>query len=189
MNKDVVLAGTSSAMTEVLSAAEKIGLSWRKTTESIIETGNLLLTAERSFNPSQFRSLTQNLTKNWGISPSVISKLKKIAGNPVLIDPTNIARLPPSYATLYEIALVDEGKLKNAISDGTISPKTQLKDVFAKFPKNARASRASSTTQAAVLTVSYRGGAEAISDEDLDELKGILDRLDNKMSVVRRGLP
>jgi hypothetical protein len=117
----------------LLEHATLITASWRTAAASIVETGRLINLAEQELSPSDYRTLRLYLVENSGLSQTVVSKLKTIARNPTLLNPDYQGKLPPSYATLYHIAKIDETKLKEAIEQGVINPNTQLRDVTSNF--------------------------------------------------------
>ena len=53
----------------------------------------------------------------------------KIASHPVLSNTAHARYLPPHWMTLHALTKLDESTLKAKIQDGTITPKTQRKDV------------------------------------------------------------
>ena len=118
MSTEVAISKPKDLPADILQSVQEIAASWRKSTEAIIETGNLLNKAESDFTHEQYSSLRDYLIAEVGISNSVISKLKTIARNPLLIDPNYHHRLPPSYATLYQISKIEQSVLNRHSPSG-----------------------------------------------------------------------
>jgi len=163
------------------SYAGKIASTWQKAALSIIEAGQYLLEAEDHLAPDQYRALTLHLVEEVGMSASTISKLRRIALNPVLTSPDNVPKLPPSYATLYRMAQVEETQLQAAFEDDTISTDTQLKEVETAFFKKPKKTKPSITPP--TVTITFRGDLSNVSGERLQALRVAMDDLKFDMQV------
>ena len=64
-------------------------------------------------------------------------RLMAIAGNPVIANAAHASLLPPSWGTLYELTKLPSVQLEAKISDGSINPRLERRDVAALLP-NAR---------------------------------------------------
>jgi hypothetical protein len=102
-----------------------IRTSWQKSTESIIETGALLLQARKELERDVFHAMRLPFGKR------TRERLMKIAGNPVLSLATHASHLPPSWMTLYELSKLPHPTLLAKIEDGTIRPDMERKDATA----------------------------------------------------------
>ena len=109
-----------------------------------------------------------------------------IARNPVLLDPNYQAKLPPSYATLYQISKIEKDALIGAIEGGDITPVTQLKDINAKFGSLVAKPRKKSSET--VLSVSLLGNLQDIEPSVLERLMEVLRELEQQVKVNVRGL-
>lgn len=187
MSTEVTVNELKDFPADILQSVQEIAASWRKSTEAIIETGNLLNQAESKFTHEQYSSLRDYLITEVGMSNSVISKLKTIARNPILIDPNYHHRLPPSYATLYQISKIEEDKLKNALDEGEITSLTQLKDVTAKFGSLTRKPRKKNDIQTN-LTVTFSGDLAVLDVDLLRSLREVLASLQQHITVKTRGI-
>lgn len=153
--------------------------SWSKVASTIIETAQALKKAKRELERPQYREVKQHLIENRIMSGTVISKLMKIANDPVLSDPNNVNRLPSSYATLYAIALKDSESVKTAIDSGAINAGTQLKDLRLIFPSTGKAE-----PEEPVMTITIRGEVPA---DLLGSLSDILSQIAYCATVSRKG--
>lgn len=172
---------------EVIEFASKIASSWRKAAASIVETGEFILEAERTLSPAKYRDLMFHLNEEVGISASVISKLRMISSNPVLTLADNIPKLPRSYATLYRMSQAQDDDLRKALDNDVINDETQLKDVETTlFPKKKKEKDENSSRPTLKLTLS--GDLSKVPTEELDELKGLLNKLKRSVLVTAKGL-
>jgi hypothetical protein len=185
---DVTVFTQNETLTErVAEAANLIAASWRKSTESIIETATLLRMADDQLPPAEYSMLRDHLIKNVGMSASVISKLKGIARNPVMLDPNYANRLPPSYATLYQLSKLEEPILEEGIKSGEITSVTQLKDVHAKYGSLISKSRKKPEAKT-TLSVTFTGDLVELDEELVARLKGILQEIESLITVNVKGL-
>jgi DUF3102 family protein len=69
------------------------------------------------------------LLKSLRLSERTAQRLMKIAANEVLANPTHVSHLPPSWGTLYELAMLPPKLLEARIIDGTITPDLARKDI------------------------------------------------------------
>src|SRR6185312_7821302 len=120
--------------------ADKINASWRKTTESILETARLCADANKDLKSKDRARLIKQLAFN----AATFSKLVKIGSKYQLQQDPVKSLLPPSYSILYEIAKLTEGDLQAAISEGVINPGMTRRDLDAWLGKSRDESSASS---------------------------------------------
>lgn len=167
----------------------KVGItaSWRKVASSIVETGRLLLDAEQQLDRAGFTALRKHLVENCIMSESVISKLLGIARNSVLSAPENISLLPASYATLYVLAGKDPFEVQTAITDGRISPHTQLKDLNDLFP-DATSKLVQKPVAINGFSVVVRNDLSAVPSEVLSALKAAVASVSAYVPVEVKGL-
>jgi hypothetical protein len=125
-----VLAGGRPAFTW----ADRISEAWQKSTTAIIETGRLLIQAKDGLERGQWLQMIQ---AELPFNQRTAQRLMAIAQHPVLSNTTHVSHLPSSWGTLYELTKLPESQFKAKLSDGTINPKMERRDVAALLP-NAR---------------------------------------------------
>lgn len=160
--------------------------SWRKVASSIMETGRLLLQAEAQLDRAGFTAIRKHLVDNGIMSETVISKLLKIARNTVLSAPDNLPLLPASYATLYVLAGKDPADVQNALSEGQITPLTQLRDVTDLFPTQSKKVHKVAVPTGIVVTV--QGDLSDVPADKVNEFKAAIEALKEFVTVDVKGL-
>lgn len=106
--------------------AGAISGAWRKSLEAVLETGRLIREAKDALPHGEFTAMVERelpFGERWA------QMLMKIAGHPQLTDPKHASVLPPSPATLYELAKLDEKTFERKLADGTIRPDMQRREV------------------------------------------------------------
>jgi tellurite resistance protein len=98
--------------------AKEINKSWRKTTDSVLETARLCAEADKALRADE----KSKLIKGLDFSKATFSKLVKIGSKPQLQSDPIKASLPPSYSIVYEVAKLKEPDLQVAIKEGVINP-------------------------------------------------------------------
>jgi hypothetical protein len=88
----------------------KITATWRKSVESIIETGRLLVEAKASLAYGQFGDLIEKLP----FSHRTAQCLMRIAEHRMLVNPHTCAELPASWRALAELARIPEERWAEA---------------------------------------------------------------------------
>ncbi len=151
-----------------------------------METGRLLLQAEEQLDRAGFSAIRKHLVENGIMSETVISKLLKIARNSVLSAPENVPLLPGSYATLYVLAGKDPVEVQTALTEGKITPLTQLKDVTDLFaPKS---DKVETTADVKDIVVTVKCDLTNVPSDKVLALKAALDALQDYVSVEVKGL-
>ena len=107
--------------------ADKINASWRKTTESVLETARLCADANKDLKSKDRARLIKQLAFN----AATFSKLVKIGSKYQLQSDPLKSLLPPSYSIVYEVAKLNEGDLQVAITEGVINPGMTRRDLDA----------------------------------------------------------
>jgi hypothetical protein len=107
--------------------AEEINKSWRKTTDSVLETAKLCAETSKKLNDGEMHKLKGQLE----FQASTFSKLVKIGSNALLQKDPVKTLLPPSYSIVYEVAKLKEADLQVAIKDGVINPGMSRSDLSA----------------------------------------------------------
>lgn len=84
-----------------------------KDVKSIIGMGQFLARMKENFRGDE---LARKVYVDYGISESSINKLIRISKHPILSDPKNADRLPPSWAILYELRFLPDEMLKDKLN-------------------------------------------------------------------------
>jgi hypothetical protein len=108
--------------------------AWQKSTTAIIETGRLLIQAKDSLEHGQWLEM---VGAELPFAERTAQRLMAIASNPVMANAAHAPHLPPSWMTLYELTKVSHSQLEAKLSDGSINPRMERRDVAALLP-NAR---------------------------------------------------
>jgi hypothetical protein len=103
--------------------AKLIKSAWHKSVRDILEVGHLCAQADDQLGKSERSALIKEL----GFSKSTFSKLVKNGKDPRL--QSIIKHLPASYTTIYEIAMLDDKTLNDAVEDGIIHPGSQREEI------------------------------------------------------------
>jgi hypothetical protein len=106
-------------------AIKEISLSWRKTTQAIIETAKVLKKYQLE---SNWSDIQEKLDSENIIKISVQKFLLGIGNNPVLMNEQNYQRLPPHYNTLYHLSTIKSDKLEKLINKDEVNISTDLSD-------------------------------------------------------------
>ena len=102
---------------KVKEYARSINASWRKSTDSVIETARLCADADKKLKPSEKSKLFDVLAFN----KATFSKLAKIGAHSQLLSQDVRPSLPPSYTILYEVAKLTDDEFKLAIKERVIN--------------------------------------------------------------------
>ena len=108
--------------------------AWQKSTTAIIETGRLLIQAKDCLEHGQWLEMVR---AELPFAERTAQRLMAIASNPVIANAAHVSLLPPSWGTLYELTKLPSVELQAKISDGSINPRLERRDIAALLP-NAR---------------------------------------------------
>ena len=107
-----------------------IGDAWRKSVDSIFETGDRLIAFRDKFRHGEWLKAIHD---DLHMSRQTVSRLIAIAENTVLrelrADGTRVYHLPAAWGTLYEIAQLPDVIVRKKLTSGEINPSTRRKDV------------------------------------------------------------
>ncbi len=92
-----------------------------RSVEGVIRMGNIINEAKEELGDT-YKTLQVRLKEVIGYSSTVLSNLSTIAKKEALADSANWGRLPKGYNTLYQLALVEDSKLADAIKNGVVNP-------------------------------------------------------------------
>ncbi len=103
-----------------------------RSVEGVIQMGILIILAMTEFGEGEtFKTLVERLKEVIGYGSTVLSNLATIAKKAALADSANWARLPTGYNTLYQLALVEDSDLADAIENGVVNPGMTLDEAKA----------------------------------------------------------
>jgi hypothetical protein len=108
--------------------AERITGSWRRSLESVIETGRHLITAKASLDYGNFTAMVD---RDLPFGPRTAQQLMAIAQDARIANPNHGSLLPPSWRTLYELTKLDDVQFESRIADGTIRKDMERADIEA----------------------------------------------------------
>jgi hypothetical protein len=117
--------------------SRRFNVIWRKTAESFIEAGRILLDAKEGENRLPHGEFLKMVEEDLACSPRTAQRLMEIARHPVLSNTAHGSHLPPSWRTQSELASLPPEIVEAKIKDGTINPKMQRKDAFGLRPGGA----------------------------------------------------
>jgi len=112
-------------LTTIDEAIQEISMSWRKTTQAIIETAKVLKKYQLESNWSEIQ---EKLDSENIIKISVQKFLLSIGNNPVLTNEQNYQKLPPHYNTLYHLSTIKSDKLIKFINDESVNASIPLSE-------------------------------------------------------------
>ena len=101
-----------------------------RSVEGVIQMGNIITQAKDELGDT-FNKLQERLKEVIGYSSTVLSNLTTIAKKEALADSAHWCRLPTGYNTLYQLALVEDSKLAEAIANGVVNPGMTLAEAKA----------------------------------------------------------
>jgi len=140
----------------IQDALNEIQVSWKKTTDAICETADILFKYRSSPNWSE---IEKELEERHIIKISVQKFLIGIAQNRTLMNPKYRELLPPHYNSLYHLSRIKKDKLENLLEKGEIHQDLDLMSArgFAlKYAKQNNKSRTtSSDTAQAIITMKF----------------------------------
>jgi hypothetical protein len=109
---------------------------WQQSVAAIIETGRLLAEAKASLPHGEFGKM---ITGELPFSARTAQRLMSIAADERLRH--SVSHLPPSWGTLYELTKLDDEQFGARLSDGTINPDMDRRDIATEIKQTRRAER------------------------------------------------
>jgi len=114
---------------EIAKAWQQQNESARKTVESIVRIGELLLEADAYFEKAGDKMGLLEFEESMPFNKSMASKYRHIAMNAALVDRSFTQQLPPSIHSLYELSQVDSSELRKSLETGVISADFQRSEI------------------------------------------------------------
>jgi hypothetical protein len=107
--------------------ALRINSAWRRSLESVIETGRLLIDAKANLvKRGQWEQMIGTLLD---FSPDTAQRLMAIARDERLTNPAHVRFLPRSYSTLHLLTKVPDEQFARGLAEKIINPDMERKDV------------------------------------------------------------
>lgn len=105
---------------------ERLAAIDRNDVENIMERGRVLIEAKKELEPGSYEATVKR-----HFDLSYARKLRIIAAHPVIANRSHANALPPSAETLYSLTRLPNDVLIAKLSDGSITPKLQRKEIAA----------------------------------------------------------
>lgn len=119
--------------------ALRINSAWRRSLESVIETGRLLIDAKANLvERGQWQRMVGDLLD---FSPDTAQRLMAIARDQRLTDAAHVRFLPRSYSTLHELTKLSDEEFQRGLAEKIICPDMERKDVEILRPTQHRSPR------------------------------------------------
>lgn len=116
--------------------ALRINSAWRRSLESVIETGRLLIDAKANLvERGQWQRMVGDLLD---FSPDTAQRLMAIARDNRLTDAAHVRFLPRSYSTLHELTKLSDEQFQRGLAEKIICPDMERKDVEILRPSEHR---------------------------------------------------
>jgi hypothetical protein len=112
-------------LNNLASYASAISAAWHKSVENTLEAATLCAEADKELSSQEKAQLIEQLP----FEAPTFSKLVKIGNDPRLRSEEMRPRLPPSFSTLYEIALCSDTQLERALVSGALHPGATRSDI------------------------------------------------------------
>lgn len=133
------MAGTALAkIDDSADWVRRIKGEWRKTFESVLETGRLISAAKDALDHGEFGTMIES---ELPFGKGTAQRLMKISADERLANPAHAPLLPPSWMALYELTKLDDEAFSARVDDGTINAGMQRKDISVVVKKAARKTR------------------------------------------------
>ena len=123
MSKFIVSELVDDTPIDVDATVPLFAKAWHSTINVMFAMLELIQTHQ---NRPGFEKLCETLDKDNIIKRSVMSMLRSIIANPVLMAPENRQMLPPSYNTLWTLTQLQEDVLEDKIAKKELSPNLTL---------------------------------------------------------------
>jgi hypothetical protein len=104
--------------------AAVICADWRKSIDSIIQTGRDLAAAKAELPHGEF---SQMVREDLPFVERTAESLMRVAVHPVIANPQSTSGLPVSWAVLSELSRLKEADFRDALGDGLVKPQTSLR--------------------------------------------------------------
>ena len=120
-----------------------IARRWQDSVLAIIDVGKLLLGAKAALDHGGFIPMVDS--NKVPFKRHTALQLMKVAEHAILVDVNHGQHLPPSWRTLYELTRAPDEAIRGWLTDGTIHPEMQRKDVLSLLRSLRTSTRASTS--------------------------------------------
>lgn len=165
------------AVPSIADYAAQINVSWRRTTDSVLETAKLCADAKRNY--ERDKKSFSKLKKALDFSISTFSKLVTIGENEALRGDDVKCLLPPNYSLVYDVAALKEDQLHKAIAEHAVSP-AKTRAAFKEWCRRNGIGKAHAKDEAVALNVpiatlqvppDYEEGKRTLLEQELEKLR------------------
>lgn len=104
--------------------AEIIGADWRKSIDSILQTGRDLIAAKAELPHGEFMAM---VAADLPFSQDVANNLMGVARHPAITNSDNSRNLPATFSVLVELSQLSEADFNDAREKGLITPDLKVK--------------------------------------------------------------
>lgn len=123
MSKNVIAELVDDSPIDIAATVPLFAKAWHSTINAMFDMLELI---QKYQNRPGFEKLCEELEDEGIIKRSVMSMLRSIIANPVLMAPKNRQLLPPSYNTLWTLTQIQENVLEDKIAKKEVSPNLTL---------------------------------------------------------------
>jgi hypothetical protein len=142
--------------------AKRIRAASRKTVESMIQTGKLLVEAKAKLKHGEFIAM---LRSDLPFGPRTAQRLMRIARNPAISKASNWSHLPEALSTLSDLAALSPKTVNLKVASGEINPGTTRAQLRVETPRERpSAPLTSEETHEALLRANKNRVVEAVLD-------------------------
>jgi hypothetical protein len=138
-----VMSANSIAQHAATKYAQRITACQRKSIQSIVECGRLLIAAKDELKHGEFLKMIEN---NLPFKRSTAQAFMKIAADRRITNNQRAGCLPPHWSTLLKLTQLADAAFEARITDGTIHPGLErrpaaemIESYFASLPKRGHA--------------------------------------------------
>lgn len=121
------MAATHTAITNTRTRqewAEVINADWRKSIDSIIQSGHDLAAAKAELPHGEFLAMVE---ADLPFNAITAQRLMGLAGDPRITNASSRTHLPPSWRVLSALTNLSDDDFKAGVASGIISPETSLR--------------------------------------------------------------
>lgn len=117
------------------SWAELIAAAWRQSVNGVIRAGQLLNEAKAALPHGEYLQMVENALP---FKARTAQRLMAIAQDERITNATHATLLPQHWTTLYDLTQLDDTEFEAKITDGTIHPEMQRRDVAQSIKRKHR---------------------------------------------------
>ncbi|MDI3462128.1 MAG: hypothetical protein OJF50_000949 [Nitrospira sp.] len=161
--------------------AKAIKSEYRKTVESVLVIGRMLLAAKEMLPHGEFQHIFVDLPFDRRTAELYMS----IARNTVLSNAKYVSHLPSTVSVLYELSRLPESVLEAALSDGTIPPNLRREDARKLFKPHPSLKTWSLATAEERLRYAINAEVRCVPAEDRESIIAVLLKLIDELKEAQ----